>query len=131
MKYFYDTEDKVIYIDVIHDEIPDLCIEISKEQYEDIISARSMGMEIIYGEQGFIFNPVIQLPDMPTLSEVEGALREVRNKRLYATDWTQLPDSPLSGDKGILEYRAALRAIPQTEGFPMVDLPIAPDTVTV
>ena len=42
-------------------------------------------------------------------------LIEKRNRRLFASDWTQLPDSPLSDVKKAewATYRQALRDIPQ------------------
>ena len=43
-------------------------------------------------------------------------VRTDRNYRLVITDWTQLPDSPLSDSKKVewTEYRSALRGVPQT-----------------
>ena len=48
---------------------------------------------------------------------------EIRTKRdalLVETDWTQLPDAPLSDDQKeqAREYRQMLRDIPQQDGFP-------------
>lgn len=48
---------------------------------------------------------------------------EIRTKRdalLAETDWTQLPDAPLSDDQKeqAREYRQMLRDIPQQDGFP-------------
>ena len=44
-------------------------------------------------------------------------VRETRNKLLSGTDWTQLADSPIDGNIW-LDYRQALRDIPQQQGFP-------------
>jgi hypothetical protein len=46
-----------------------------------------------------------------------GAIREERNKRLTATDWMVLPDSPYNTET-VRAYRQALRDLPQQEGFP-------------
>lgn len=45
--------------------------------------------------------------------------REVRNKRLADTDWTQMNDSPLSGSIKTQwqTYRQQLRDMPQADGF--------------
>ena len=44
-------------------------------------------------------------------------VRNTRNQLLFATDWTQIGDSPV--DSSIwLEYRQQLRNIPQQSGFP-------------
>ena len=56
----------------------------------------------------------------PPLSMTESEAREKRDKLLAETDWTQLPDSPLSEDlrEAYRVYRQALRDIPSQEGFP-------------
>jgi hypothetical protein len=48
------------------------------------------------------------------------AIRAVRNAQLAATDWTQMPDSPLSDadKKAMALYRQKLRDIPQTATHP-------------
>ncbi len=55
-------------------------------------------------------------------------VREDRNQRLSACDWTQLADSPV--DKALwLTYRQALREVPSQPGFPWeVTWPIMPDS---
>lgn len=45
------------------------------------------------------------------------AVREDRNRRLVASDWTQLPDSPPDAFAWAV-YRKALRDIPSQPGFP-------------
>ena len=44
------------------------------------------------------------------------SLRFERNNNLSATDWTQLPDSPITEEKKLewLVYREALRDVPET-----------------
>ena len=48
--------------------------------------------------------------------EIEETVREVRDKLLQQSDWTQLPDSPLSDAKRAewATYRQALRDITET-----------------
>jgi hypothetical protein len=46
-------------------------------------------------------------------------VRAERDRRLSATDWTQLADNPLKDDPSITAYRQALRDVPQQEGFPL------------
>lgn len=54
--------------------------------------------------------------------------REVRNQLLADSDWTQLADTPPAIKKAWKAYRAALRALPEQEGFPeSVEWPVAPD----
>lgn len=56
----------------------------------------------------------------PTQEEKEQAIRNERNLRLAYTDWTQLPDAPLTAEQKVAyaEYRQALRDVPEQEGFP-------------
>lgn len=48
------------------------------------------------------------------------AIRAERNRRLSATDWTQLADAPLSpaGVTAFADYRQALRDLPDTSPDP-------------
>ena len=52
-------------------------------------------------------------------------MREERNKRLAATDWAAMPDSPTMSD-AMTAYRAALRDVPTQSDFPTVTWPTAP-----
>ena len=56
----------------------------------------------------------------PPLPMTESEAREMRDKLLAETDWTQLLDSPLSDElrEAYRIYRQALRNIPSQEGFP-------------
>lgn len=47
------------------------------------------------------------------------ALIERRNRLLKDSDWTQLPDVPLTTKNLWAAYRQALRDIPAQEGYPM------------
>lgn len=54
-------------------------------------------------------------------------LRAARDRRLAATDWTQLADAPVEPALWAA-YRQALRDLPQQPGFPLeVNWPVAPD----
>lgn len=46
--------------------------------------------------------------------------RALRDRLLTASDWTQMPDAPLSEEvrNAWAEYRQALRGVPEQEGFP-------------
>lgn len=61
--------------------------------------------------------------------EQEESIRRLRDGRLYMTDWSQLPDSPLSEEKKLeyKNYRQALRDVSLQEGFPWnVQWPVDP-----
>lgn len=52
-----------------------------------------------------------------------------RDLMLRASDWTQMPDAPMSESTRASwsEYRRTLRDLPQQAGFPDCAWPIAPD----
>ena len=54
-------------------------------------------------------------------------VREERNKKLAATDWTQTADVPQAVKDSYVSYRQALRDISNQSGFPNeIVWPIAP-----
>jgi hypothetical protein len=64
-----------------------------------------------------------------TPDELAAVARAKRDELLAASDWTQLPDSPLSSDvrSAWAAYRQALRDVTGQEGFPGVIVwPVAP-----
>ncbi len=72
-------------------------------------------------------------PPPPPLSVRESAARQARDRRLAASDWTQLQDAPL--DKSVqaewARYRSALRKVPQQDGFPdNIEWPEKPGSAT-
>ncbi len=69
--------------------------------------------------------------DLPTPADAAAALagqiREQRDQKLRATDWTQLPDVPAATRAAYLAYRQALRDLTEQPGFPRkVEWPVAP-----
>ena len=56
------------------------------------------------------------LPD-PTLEELAGEVREMRDGLLDASDWTQVADAPVD-QAAWATYRQALRDVTQQDGFP-------------
>ncbi len=65
---------------------------------------------------------VLQLPgDQATVN-----VRAKRNQLLADSDWTQLADS-IVNKSAWATYRQALRSLPQSEGFPNVKFPQAPN----
>jgi hypothetical protein len=51
------------------------------------------------------------------LESLANTVRAERDKRLAATDFYLLPDAP-QAPTNLLEYRQALRDLPQADGFP-------------
>jgi len=54
--------------------------------------------------------------------------RNTRNALLASSDWTQMPDSPLTDEVKVswATYRSSLRDLPTSEGWPSVTFPNTP-----
>lgn len=62
-------------------------------------------------------------------AEAEVRVRRTRNTALTATDWTQIPDAPLSAEQKLAwaTYRQSMRDVSSQAGFPFdVQWPTAP-----
>jgi hypothetical protein len=108
--------------DVHGTAIPADAVEVSAERYAELMQAQAAGQEIVPGPDG----PVAQAPAAaPVLVE---SVRRKRDALLAASDWTQLPDAPLTdGQRSAWRaYRQALRALPASPGWPDVAFPAAP-----
>lgn len=74
-------------------------------------------------------------PDNTEVQRHAAFQRLRRNYLLSASDWTQLPDTPLTAEEVIAwrRYRELLRALPNAEGWPYVQFPAEPgkEVVTV
>jgi hypothetical protein len=71
----------------------------------------------------------VELSEEDQFNRLATLMRFNRTKLLADTDWTVLVDAPLTEEQKQqwLEYRAALRDIPEQEGFPFyVTLPEKP-----
>jgi len=67
--------------------------------------------------------------EKPKNGPSEATVRQERAKRLSATDWTQLADTPLTAAQkaAFAAYRQALRDVPTQAGFPAnVVWPVSP-----
>lgn len=58
--------------------------------------------------------PLNELSEQDAKTEI----KEEAQKRLHATNWTMLYDSPIKDDTELLAYRQFMRNIEQQEGFP-------------
>lgn len=69
-------------------------------------------------------------PDLaPSAEQLATDARAKRDRLLSATDWTQIPDAPLTADQkaAYAAYRQALRDVPQQAGFPrVIEWPVVP-----
>jgi len=70
--------------------------------------------------------------ELPTQAEKDSrtaiSKRDTRNQLLTESDWTQMPDSPLTDEAKALwvTYRTALRDITSTDVWPNVSFPDTP-----
>lgn len=68
----------------------------------------------------------INIPEVvePTEEELSEEVRALRDSYLQETDFTQLADAPLSDEvkAQYKEYRQYLRGIPETDGFPNIEV---------
>ena len=62
------------------------------------------------------------------LAQLAVVNRATRNQLLASSDWTQMPDSPLTDEAKTswATYRSSLRDLPTSEGWPSVTFPNTP-----
>ncbi len=91
---------------------------------------REMWERLEAGEFGEITWPPSHYPRHPlTQLQLEEVERENRNDLLMKSDWTQVPDAPISSELKAKwsDYRQALRDLPDQPGFPYeIEWPVKP-----
>jgi hypothetical protein len=68
--------------------------------------------------QTWVVEPLSQQELNQRAASKADSVRQQRNQRLSATDWTQLLDSPVNARAAYTTYRQALRDLPTQTGFP-------------
>jgi len=67
-------------------------------------------------------------PDQRQLEQESSEARTKRNALLSDSDWSVLPDAPVADQQAWIDYRQALRDVPQQAGFPTaIDWPEEPE----
>lgn len=86
--------------------VPVTAIEISQSQFRALMEAQATGKRIEVKDG----SPVATDPE-PDAEQYRNSRRVERNRKLAASDWTQLPDAPLPASlkKAWADYRTALR----------------------
>jgi Phage tail assembly chaperone protein len=109
-----------VMIDNPSTRIPAAATEISTARFEALMAAQQEGAQIILSR-----GKPVAVPRVLSAEEHSAARRRRRDQLLAASDWTQLPDSPVTeGEKDDWrEYRTALRDL-DMDG---TSWPIAPD----
>jgi hypothetical protein len=124
MTYFYSPETKGFYNSDIHGSMPSDVFEISEEHYRTLLEGQSLGKTIVYKSRK------LQLVDFVAPPLTWDQIRQTRDSKLAASDWTQMPDTQLSEEskEDWRTYRQVLRDI--TESFSEPDdvvWPMAPN----
>lgn len=123
MKYFYSPTTSGFYIDVINSVIPEDVFEVPEEEYKALFEGQSKGKSIVYKSRK------LQLVDPEKMEKTWDDIRLRRDTLLANSDWTQMPDSPLSEEMRTKwqVYRQKLRDITTAYSDPnKVVWPLAP-----
>lgn len=109
-----------VMVDNPHCRIPPGATEISEERFKELMAAQQRGAVI-----EFAGGKPVAVPHAPSAEEARAARRRRRDQLLAASDWTQLPDSPLSEEERAewAVYRQALRDLDMYG----TSWPLAPD----
>lgn len=131
--YKYSASEKGFFLPEIHDVIPEDAVDVSEQEHEDLLAGQSAGLAITADDDG---RPVLTEPVLPAPSW--DVLRLQRDRLIAQSDWLSarhadevaLGITPtLSPEEygAVLEYRQALRALPETYPDPAdVIWPILP-----
>jgi len=115
MAFFYSASEGGFYHDAIHDEAarPADAVGVSDEEHAALFAAQSEGKCITPGADG---RPVATDPAPLDAEAAMQALRRQRDRLLRDSDYTQIPDFPISDeDRGAwAAYRQQLRDLPET-----------------
>ena len=124
---FYSKTTGGFYDRAIHgDKIAADAVEITSDEHAALLTAQSIGKRIEADANGY---PVAVDPPPPTDAELATAIRAERDTRITSSDWTQLPDVPLTAAQKSdwAAYRQALRDVTAQPTFPQsVTWPVPP-----
>ncbi len=104
--------------------LPADAVEISAEQHQALLAGQAAGKVIVFGPEG----PYLDDPSAPSVEQQLARLRDTRDARLKACDWTQLADADLSAEQlaAWRAYRQQLRDLPATADLDQVAWPTPP-----
>lgn len=108
-KYNEDGDYVAFYNDELHgDNIPTPSIELTETQWREAISSRCRVVDGVH--------TLVPITDQEILDKKYIKLRFQRDQLLSESDWTQMPDSPLTEEQKTswANYRQALRDLPST-----------------
>lgn len=114
---YYSASTAGFYDDAVHSHRPDDCVVITAETHAALLAAQEEGLAIVAGPDGA---PVARPHEVPDAAHLLAELRSQRNERLRASDFSQMPDVPLTSAEreAWRGYRQALRDLPETTDDP-------------
>lgn len=113
MSRFYSPSAAGFFDPDIHGKaMPADAVPVSEDDFAALMAGQAEGLEIIAGPDGA---PRLAPPAPPTVEEILASLRRKRDQLLRESDFTQIPDAPLSAGERTAwaAYRQALRDLPE------------------
>jgi hypothetical protein len=123
---YFSASSGGFYDDQLHATLPGDAVKVSRERHGELLCAQSAGLMIVADGNGA---PVAVPRPGPTPADMGADLRKQRDALLTASDWTQMPDAPLTKAERDTwrAYRKALRDLPATTpDLAAVVWPVAP-----
>lgn len=126
MSIFYAASTGGFYCADIHgDLMPADAVPVSDDEHGRLLSGQAAGQRIVPDAAG---RPALADQLRPNADEQRAALRAERDRLLAASDFSQMPDAPLT--KGQRDrwraYRQALRDLPAASDLTAVQWPVPP-----
>ena len=124
--HYYSAKQAGFFHASVHSTLPDDAKPVEEKEYVRLLSAQSEGKRIVADASG---NPTLS-DEQPVIEVTEESVRSKRDNLLNESDRYMLPDYPISdnGKQLWVDYRQALRDIPNQPGFPQeVNWPETPN----
>lgn len=82
--------------------------------YAEVLQRTGLTDTVGFTERGYIEHMPTPEPIVITKEQLDVMTRNIRNSLLYSSDWTQIPDAPLTEEKKTAwaAYRQELRNVP-------------------
>lgn len=103
-------------------------VELTSPQVGDVLTFDGSRWTNMPASPGMMFMRSVELPLLLVGDALADAEVHRRDETLRASDWTQVPDAPLTDEERAVwaTYRQALRDLPQQPGWPAIDWPFPP-----
>lgn len=113
MTVHYSAQTRGFYLSGTGVDIPADAVEITAERRAELLAAQATGSAIVPDENGY---PIAADQPPPDPELAMQLLRDRRARLLRQSDFTQVPDAPLTEEQRAAwaTYRQALRDLPET-----------------